>query len=84
MSVTLGDMREVQNVAEIASYLGVSQSIVRRLIREKKVPYSKIEGCYRFYLPEVRAWLSKITTPPGNETPQDISKRSDEIWNSGR
>ena len=76
--------REVHNVRSISLYLGISESIIRRLVKEKRMPYTKIEGCYRFYLPEVRTWLSSITISPMNQDPKDAAKRADEIWNSKR
>jgi excisionase family DNA binding protein len=59
--------REVCSVKEISEYLGLSESIVRRLVRERKIPHNKIEGRILFYLPAVREWMLTNVIQPATE-----------------
>lgn len=49
------------NVKEIAQYLGISESIVRRLVKDRQIPHLRIKGCIRFYVPKVEEWLKLLT-----------------------
>jgi len=57
--------KEIMNVKELAEYLGVSRSKIYKLIREKKVPASKIGRQYKFSKQVIDAWLKEnlITSP---------------------
>ena len=48
---------EVLTVKGLGEYLSLSESIVRTLVREQEVPYLRIRGSIRFYLPSIRTWL---------------------------
>ncbi len=79
------ERKEVLNVIEVSDYLGLSESIVRRLIREKKIPFNKIEGRYLFFLPVVREWLMKNSEQYvyTHELTEDKAKIvASEIWNT--
>jgi len=51
--------KEIMNVKELAEYLGVSRSKIYKLIREKKVPASKIGRQYKFSKQVIDAWLKE-------------------------
>jgi excisionase family DNA binding protein len=51
----------VLTVAEAAVFLRISESIVRRLIRERRIPYFRIEGRYLFYRPVLEEWVRSLT-----------------------
>src|SRR5260221_376868 len=77
--------KEVLSVKEVAVYLGVSESKVRQLIRRNAIPYVKIDGSYRFYLPMVQDWLRRITVQPMQasglpNTIQDRNLTVENIW----
>ncbi len=46
-------------VKEMASYLGVTQRTVYRLMKEYHMPASKIGGQWRFKVELVEAWMRK-------------------------
>ncbi|HLX12608.1 MAG TPA: helix-turn-helix domain-containing protein [Bacteroidota bacterium] len=46
--------KEVCSVRELSEYLGISESKLRRLVKQNTIPYAKIGGQYRFYLPKIR------------------------------
>jgi excisionase family DNA binding protein len=70
-------------VKEIAEYLGVSESKIRHLVRRNGIPYAKIDGQYKFYVPTIREWVQGMTVPvvadakDGPGDPQTIVNR---IW----
>lgn len=51
--------KEIVGVNELATYLGISVSGVRKLVREKRIPYFKVLSCIKFDLKEVNEWLEK-------------------------
>ena len=66
---------------QIAGYLGVSASIVRRLVRERKIPFNRIEGRIVFFLPVVREWLRERTVRPVHDQGEaNGSKVIEEFW----
>lgn len=74
-------VRIVQNVVEIADYLRVSESTIRRLIRERRIPFFQIEGRYLFYVPSVNDWAAGLVTKsaPAQPTSSPV-KKADELW----
>jgi excisionase family DNA binding protein len=50
--------RVVFNVRELAKYLSVSESTIRKLIREKKIPHFRIYSKILFDKEQVDKWLS--------------------------
>lgn len=61
--------KEVMDIKELSVYLGIGKSKIYNLIRQKKIPASRIGRQYRFSKPVVDAWLKeKIITAP--EEPQ--------------
>jgi excisionase family DNA binding protein len=76
--------REVMSVKEVAAYLGLSESMIRKLIREHKIPFNKVEGRYLFFLPVIQDWLQKNTIQPADgviaSEQQEIKYTADRIW----
>lgn len=51
--------KEVMDVRELAQYLGIGKSKIYALIRQKKIPASRIGRQYRFSKEIVDAWLKE-------------------------
>lgn len=51
--------KEICGVDELATYLNISVSGVRKLVREKRIPYFKVLSCIKFDLKEINEWLEK-------------------------
>jgi len=57
--------KEVMDIKELSTYLGIGKSKIYNLIRLKKIPASRIGRQYRFSKEVVDAWLKeKIITRP--------------------
>ena len=54
-----GDVPEVMDIKALAQYLGMGRSKIYGLIRQKKVPASRIGRQYRFSKVLVDAWLKE-------------------------
>ncbi|OGR82547.1 MAG: hypothetical protein A3J74_04955 [Elusimicrobia bacterium RIFCSPHIGHO2_02_FULL_57_9] len=54
-----GETPEVMDIKALAQYLGMGRSKIYGLIRQKKVPASRIGRQYRFSKPLVDAWLKE-------------------------
>ena len=54
-----GDVPEVMDIKGLAQYLGMGRSKIYGLIRQRKVPASRIGRQYRFSKALVDAWLKE-------------------------
>lgn len=60
-----GEVPEVMDIKALAQYLGMGRSKIYGLIRQKKIPASRIGRQYRFSKPLVDAWLKeRLIMPP--------------------
>lgn len=48
-------------VKELAKKLGISQSTVRKMVREKKIPFNKIMSKILFDKSTIDSWIEKNT-----------------------
>ena len=79
--ITFSD-NSVLSVKTLSKYLGVSASTIRKLVKSNEIPYLKIEGQYRFFMPNVQDWLDGKTIQV--VSPNAVSKQaldiSQKIW----
>lgn len=52
--------KEICGIKEIAKYLNISESGVRKLVREKKIPFFKVLSCIKFDINEINRWVEKL------------------------
>lgn len=66
-----GPAPEVMDIKTLALYLGMGRSKIYNLIRQKKVPASRIGRQYRFSRPLVDQWLKEqlILRPEESQMP---------------
>ena len=88
MKATTTDISEsggtVLTVAETALFLRISESIVRRLIRERRIPYFRIDGRYLIYRAMLEEWMRSITVvPDGMSVREQTAMAIDEIAKKG-
>jgi len=69
--LTSNSISQVYTVKSVAERLKGSQSKVRQLVRENRIPYFRIDGSVRFHEPEIREWILSLTSFPTNQPPQD-------------
>ena len=50
-------MRKVLNVKEVKDYLSVSESTIRKLVRENKIPYFRIASKILFDQEKIDQWV---------------------------
>ena len=67
--VLTGPIPDVMDIKTLAQYLGMGRSKIYGLIRQRKVPASRIGRQYRFSRPLVDQWLRErlITRPEETE-----------------
>jgi excisionase family DNA binding protein len=71
----------VLSVPEAAKFLRVSESIIRRLIREHRIPYFQIEGRYLLYRPALEKWIEgNIVCADGTPAKQIADEFAKDIW----
>lgn len=52
--------RRYLNVSEVAEYLGLSQSSIRKWIRTGQIPFRRMNGAIRFDLEEIHQWVGAV------------------------
>lgn len=74
-------MKDIMSTKELSQYIGLSKSKIYQLIRQKKIPASKIGRQYKFSKEMVDAWLKEkiITLPKESPTklPSEKSKKDE-------
>ena len=67
----LGPPPEVMDIKTLAQYLGMGRSKIYNLIRQKKIPASRIGRQYRFSKALIDQWLKEqlITRPDETQIP---------------
>ncbi len=74
-------MKDIMSIKELSQYIGLSKSKIYQLIRQKKIPASKIGRQYKFPKETVDAWLKeKIITLPKEspaKLPPEKSKKNE-------
>ncbi|MFN0157073.1 MAG: helix-turn-helix domain-containing protein [Bacteroidota bacterium] len=72
----------IHTVSTLAAWLHVSQSLIRRLVREDRIPYFKLDGRYLFHRPSVEEWILSINNPATGGDNRAVSrKHANSIWN---
>ena len=52
--------KNICDIQELSNYLKVSVSEIRKLVREKRIPFFRIGNRLRFDLNKVNNWLEKM------------------------
>ncbi len=52
-------VKEIMDVKELSQYLGIGKSKIYQLIKQKKIPASKIGRQYRFSKSVIESWLKE-------------------------
>jgi excisionase family DNA binding protein len=64
-------MKDIMSTKELSQYIGFSKSKIYQLIRQRKIPASKIGRQYKFSKEMIDAWLKeKIITLPKEPQPK--------------
>jgi excisionase family DNA binding protein len=53
--------KEICGIKEVAKYLNMSESGVRKLVREKRIPYFRILSSIKFDLKEINKWINELS-----------------------
>lgn len=61
----MAEVKDVMSIKELSNYLGIGKSKIYNLIRNQKIPASKIGRQYRFSRDVIDSWLKEniITFP---------------------
>ena len=75
------EFKQVMDIKELSEYLGIGKSKIYNLIRNKKIPASRIGRQYRFSKEVVDAWLKEkiITKKEESAMPLFSKDRSNEL-----
>ncbi len=52
--------KNVCNIKELSIYLQTSIPQIRKLVREKKIPYFRVGNRIKFDLNEINKWIEKL------------------------
>ena len=77
--------KKILDVRKAAEFLGVSESIVRRLIRERRIPFFQIEKRYLFYRPVLECWIEDQIVHPVNTSADSLAAdAANDVWKRSR
>ncbi len=71
-------IKEIMDVKELAQYLGIGKSKIYALIRQKKIPASRIGRQYRFSKDVIDAWLKERIITKKEEPQIELFKEKKE------
>ena len=60
-------MKDVMSIKELSEYIGMSRSKIYQLIRQKRIPASKIGRQYKFSKDVIDGWLKEKIITEGSE-----------------
>lgn len=52
--------KNICNIKELSNYLQTSIPQIRKLVREKKIPYFRVGNRIKFDLNEINKWIEKL------------------------
>lgn len=52
--------KEICNLKDLSSYLKISISEIRKLVREKRIPHFRVGNRIMFDLKSVNSWVEKL------------------------
>ena len=54
-------MKTILDLKEISNYLKMSESKIRKMVREKTIPYFRLGYRLKFDLDEINKWIEKLS-----------------------
>ena len=72
----LSEFREIMGVKELSKYLGIGTSKIYSLIKNKKIPASKIGHQYKFSKEVIDKWLKEKIISEKPEIQLDLFSRN--------
>lgn len=54
-------MKTILDLKEVSNYLKLSESMVRKMVREKTIPYFRLGYRLKFDLDEINKWIEKLS-----------------------
>lgn len=54
-------MKTILDLKEISNYLKMSESMIRKMVREKTIPYFRLGYRLKFDLDEINKWIEKLS-----------------------
>lgn len=52
--------KEICDIKELSTYLKISVSEIRKLVRENKIPHFRLNTAIRFDLIKINKWIEKL------------------------
>lgn len=52
--------KEICDIKELSTYLKISISEIRKLVREKKIPHFRVNSAIRFDINTINKWVEKL------------------------
>ena len=53
-------MKEIYNIKELSSYLKISPSEIRKLVRQNKIPYFRVGNRIKFEKQSINEWIENL------------------------
>lgn len=53
-------MKEIYNIKELSSYLKISPSEIRKLVRQNQIPYFRVGNRIKFEKQSINEWIENL------------------------
>ena len=60
-------MARIMNVGELAEYLGIGKTTVRKLVKSKEIPHTRVGRQVKFMQEDIDAWFKAKNEGSKNE-----------------
>ena len=60
-------IKEIYDIQDLSSYLKISVSEIRKLVREKRIPYFRIGNRLRFDIKNINIWIEEKVLEEGKK-----------------
>lgn len=52
--------KDILNIKELSSYLTISESEIRKMVRENKIPHFRLGNRIKFNIETIEEWVKKL------------------------
>lgn len=80
----IGAASDVLTVKQAARYLTISESSLRKMIKDRQIPFNKLRRRYVFSRAQIDDWLKRTSIPPEPtreiEAKNTVASIASELW----
>ena len=71
----MDSVKEIYDIKELSKYLKISISEIRKMVREKRIPYFRLGNRLKFDLDNINHWIKNFETNKFINNDKDIMEK---------